>query len=93
MNQQITSLLAQKEIKIEWTDKPVTPWGGLTLFSGLAQQVGLVAALREGGDEGDPITVSDPGSEASTSFDAIAAKVIAQGPARVYRQELRLSGA
>ena len=56
-------------------------------------QIPLVAALREGGDEGDPITVSDPGSEASTSFDAIAAKVIAQGPARVYRQELRLSGA
>lgn len=47
MNPQITSLLPQKEIKIEWTDKPVTPWGGLALFSGLAQQVGLVAALRE----------------------------------------------
>jgi hypothetical protein len=47
VNQKITSLLSQKEIKIEWTDKPVTPWGGLTLFSGLAQQVGLVSALRE----------------------------------------------
>jgi ATP-binding protein involved in chromosome partitioning len=56
-------------------------------------QIPLVSALRAGGDEGDPITVSDPASEASISFDAIAAKVIAQGPARVYRQELRLSGA
>jgi len=43
----ITSLLTQKEIEIRWTDKPVTPWGGLTLFSGIAQQVGLVSALRE----------------------------------------------
>lgn len=45
-NHKITSLLTQKEIEIQWTDKPVTPWGGLTLFSGVAQQVGLVAALR-----------------------------------------------
>jgi hypothetical protein len=44
---QITSLLSKKEIKIQFTDKPVTPWGGMTLFSGLAQQVGLVPALRE----------------------------------------------
>jgi Transposase DDE domain group 1 len=43
----ITSLLTQKEIEIQWTDKPVTPWGGMTLFSGVAQQVGLVSALRE----------------------------------------------
>jgi hypothetical protein len=46
VNPKITSLLVQKEIEIQWTDKPVTPWGGLSLFSGLAQQVGLVAALR-----------------------------------------------
>jgi len=46
VNPKITSLLAQKEIEIQWTDKPVTPWGGLTLFSGVAQQVGLVSALR-----------------------------------------------
>jgi hypothetical protein len=43
----ITSLLGQKEIEIQWTDKPVTPWGGMALFSGVAQQVGLVSALRE----------------------------------------------
>lgn len=47
MDHKITSLLSQKEIEIQWTDKPVTPWGGLTLFSGLAQQVGLVPVLRE----------------------------------------------
>jgi hypothetical protein len=39
--------LSQKEIEIQYTDKPVTPWGGLTLFSGLCQQVGLVGVLRE----------------------------------------------
>ena len=53
-------------------------------------QVPLVAALREGGDNGDPITVSDPDSTASVAFDELAAKIIAQGPARVYRQELRI---
>jgi hypothetical protein len=47
VNQQITSLLTQKEIEIQWTDKPVTPWGGMTLFSGVAQQVGLASALRD----------------------------------------------
>lgn len=47
VNQQITSLLHEKEIEIQWTDKPVTPWGGMMLFSGVAQHVGLVAALRE----------------------------------------------
>lgn len=46
MNPKITSLLSQKEIEIRWTDKPVTPWGGMTLFSGLCQQVGLVSVLR-----------------------------------------------
>jgi hypothetical protein len=43
----ITSLLSKKEIEIQWTDKPVTPWGGMMLFSGVAQQVGLVSALRQ----------------------------------------------
>jgi len=47
VHHKVTSLLSQKEIEIQFTDKPVTPWGGLTLFSGVAQQVGLVSALRE----------------------------------------------
>jgi len=41
-----TSLLGSKEIEITFTDKAVTPWGGLTLFSGLARQIGLEQALR-----------------------------------------------
>jgi len=43
----ITSLLSKKEIEIQWTDKLVTPWGGMMLFSGIAQQVGLASVLRQ----------------------------------------------
>lgn len=47
MEYQATSLLGSKEIGITFTDKAVTPWGGLVLFSGLARQVGLEEALRQ----------------------------------------------
>lgn len=57
----------------------------------LLGQVPLVPALRAGGDTGLPITVSDPEGEAARAFTAIAERVVAQGPARVYRQELSLS--
>ncbi|MBI5208654.1 MAG: hypothetical protein HY927_01615 [Elusimicrobia bacterium] len=46
MGQQVTSLLGSEEIGITFTDKAVTPWGGMVLFSGLARQVGLEEALR-----------------------------------------------
>jgi ATP-binding protein involved in chromosome partitioning len=54
----------------------------------LLGQVPLLPALRQGGDDGEPIQVSDPDSEASIAFRSIAETIIAQGPARVYRQEL-----
>lgn len=47
MQHQATSLLGHNEIGIEFTDKPMTPWGGMVLFSGLARQVGLEQALRD----------------------------------------------
>lgn len=47
MGYQATSLLGSEGIGIELTDKPVTPWGGLVLVSGLARQVGLEQALRK----------------------------------------------
>jgi ATP-binding protein involved in chromosome partitioning len=53
-------------------------------------QVPLVPALREGGDQGMPITVAAPDSVAAEAFDQLAERIIAQGPARVYRQELRI---
>jgi ATP-binding protein involved in chromosome partitioning len=51
----------------------------------------LIPALREGGDSGLPITVSDPDGEASKAFGAVAERLVALGPARVYRRELSLS--
>jgi ATP-binding protein involved in chromosome partitioning len=54
----------------------------------LLGQVPLVPALREGGDEGLPVALRDPGGEASAAFDALAAALVAMGPSRVYRREL-----
>lgn len=47
MLKKITSLLGEKEIGVTYTTKPVTPWGGMILFSGLAREVGLEKVLRE----------------------------------------------
>jgi ATP-binding protein involved in chromosome partitioning len=54
----------------------------------LLAQVPLVPALRQGGDEGIPVMVADPASEASAVFDQLATAVVELGPARVYRKEL-----
>ena len=56
----------------------------------LLGQIPLEIALRSGGDEGAPVTVTHPDSEAAQAFRALAATVSAQGPSRVYRQELKL---
>jgi len=56
----------------------------------LIGQIPLIPALREGGDSGMPISVSEPGGEAATAFRALAERVVALGPARVYRRELSL---
>ncbi len=57
----------------------------------LLGQVPLVPALREGGDIGLPVTVSDPEGEASQAFEQIAERVVAMGPGRVFRPELKIS--
>jgi ATP-binding protein involved in chromosome partitioning len=57
----------------------------------LLGQVPLVTALREGGDVGAPVTVTDPAGEASQAFADLASKVVAMGPSRVYRPELRVT--
>jgi ATP-binding protein involved in chromosome partitioning len=59
---------------------------GITLLA----QIPLEPALRSGGDLGVPIVVSDPSSESARAFVELAARVAAQGPSRVYRQELKL---
>jgi ATP-binding protein involved in chromosome partitioning len=56
----------------------------------LLGQVPLVSAVRLGGDEGRPVTAVDPDSETARAFRAIAEKLAALGPARVYRRELTL---
>jgi ATP-binding protein involved in chromosome partitioning len=57
----------------------------------LVGQVPLVPALREGGDIGTPVTISDPDGEAAQAFAAIAGHIAANGPKRVYRKELTIS--
>jgi ATP-binding protein involved in chromosome partitioning len=68
--------------------------GGATLAADLGipllGQVPLVKAVRQGGDEGRPVTAVDPDSETAQAFRAVAGKLAALGPARVYRRELSL---
>ncbi|HLG66283.1 MAG TPA: Mrp/NBP35 family ATP-binding protein [Acidimicrobiales bacterium] len=54
----------------------------------LLGQVPLVPAVREGGDEGLPVVAADPAGEAASAFRAVADRLAALGPARVYRREL-----
>ena len=54
----------------------------------LLGQVPLDPALRVGGDDGSPISASDPDSEAGQAFTAIAAGLVSRGRARVFNPEL-----
>ncbi|MFL6204839.1 MAG: Mrp/NBP35 family ATP-binding protein [Acidimicrobiales bacterium] len=54
-------------------------------------QVPLVAELREGGDAGRPIVLTDPDGEAAQAFASIAQKVeVDLAPTRRYRKALNL---
>jgi ATP-binding protein involved in chromosome partitioning len=68
--------------------------GGDTLAADLGVpllgKVPLVNAVRKGADEGRPIVSEDPDSETGQAFIAIANRLAALGPARVYRKELSL---
>ncbi|MGH9224765.1 MAG: Mrp/NBP35 family ATP-binding protein [Acidimicrobiales bacterium] len=57
----------------------------------LLGRVPLVTALREGGDVGAPVTVTDPAGDAALAFEGIAKRIETLGPTRVYRPELRIS--
>ncbi len=52
--------------------------------------VPLVPALREGGDDGRPITAVAPDSEPAEAFRQIADWVVTNAPRRRYRTELRI---
>ncbi len=58
----------------------------------LLAQIPLVPEIRSGGDDGVPITASQPNSQTSKAYDALASAVEALGPARVYRSELKVKG-
>ncbi len=59
----------------------------------LLGQIPLVSALREGGDEGRPITVTDPDNEASKVFFEMARRLADEmAPKKVYRSELKILG-
>jgi ATP-binding protein involved in chromosome partitioning len=68
--------------------------GGDTLAADLGipllGKVPLVAAVRQGADEGKPIVAVDPQSDTAQAFIAIADRLASLGPARVYRKELSL---
>jgi ATP-binding protein involved in chromosome partitioning len=54
----------------------------------LLGRIPLVPAVREGCDQGVPVRVADPSSEAAGAFDSLAEAVAKLGPARIYRSEL-----
>ena len=56
----------------------------------LLGQIPLVPSVREGGDVGVPVVVSDPDGEAALAFRAVADRVAEMGPARIYRSELKI---
>jgi ATP-binding protein involved in chromosome partitioning len=68
--------------------------GGAMLASDLGVpllgQIPLVTALREGGDVGMPVTLTDPAGEAAQAFDALAKRVDALGRGRIAHPELTI---
>ncbi len=56
----------------------------------LLGQVPLVTALREGGDVGAPVTLTDPAGEASQAFDTLAKRVDTLGRGRRAHPELTI---
>ena len=59
----------------------------------LLGQLPLVTALREGGDDGRPITVTQPDSEAAQIFHSIAKRIATElKPKKIFSPSLKISG-
>jgi ATP-binding protein involved in chromosome partitioning len=56
----------------------------------LLGKIPLVPTVRRGADDGVPVRLSDPDGEAALAFEALADRVEALGPSRIYRRELTL---
>ena len=58
----------------------------------LLGQLPLVQELREGGDSGNPITVSNPDSELAKSFHDIAARIATEmKPKKIFSSALKVN--
>jgi ATP-binding protein involved in chromosome partitioning len=56
----------------------------------LLAQIPFLAVLRRAGDVGVPVAAFEPEGEAGLAFAALAERVVALGPGRVYRSELSI---
>ena len=56
----------------------------------LMAQIPLVAQLREGGDDGQPIAAVAPTSEAGAAFHVLADQIAAMRPKRIFSSKLKL---
>ncbi|MCU1489019.1 MAG: Iron-sulfur cluster carrier protein [Acidimicrobiaceae bacterium] len=56
----------------------------------LLARIPLETVVREGADDGRPASIAAPGGEVAAAFSALAERVEALGPARVYRSELKI---
>jgi ATP-binding protein involved in chromosome partitioning len=57
----------------------------------LLGQVPLLPAMRQGGDDGTPIVVSDPESESARAFFEIAHKIAVDlAPRKIFKKELKI---
>ena len=58
----------------------------------LLGQLPLVQALREGGDDGKPITVADPASDSAKAFQAMATRIAVElKPKKVFSAALKVT--
>jgi ATP-binding protein involved in chromosome partitioning len=58
----------------------------------LLGQLPLVQALREGGDDGNPITLAHPDSESAKAFQAIATRIATElKPKKVFSAALKVN--
>jgi len=57
----------------------------------LLAQIPFLPVLRRAGDLGVPVAAFEPEGEAGQAFSALAARVVALGPGRLYRSELSIS--
>jgi ATP-binding protein involved in chromosome partitioning len=59
----------------------------------LLGQIPLVPAVREGADQGEPVVVRRPDSEASRAVDAAAVRLLDLSPGRIRHPQLRITTA